>query len=186
MRACAPFSTSIRRLVQSLERITSAAIAGRSIKCVPKRQPASARRSAIKYNETGFAVLRADASMCNVQRKYPETCDVFSTKSLERIASAAIARRSIKFAPKRVSCGCGCERRCECKCECECKCDAHVNTSSTTTNTITRFVHLIHHSDPSYLDILHLVQVRLILMQDTFSTLFVACTEHALIPCLGT
>ena len=30
-------------------------------------------------------------------------------------------------------------------------------------NTITRFVHLIHHRDPSYLDILHLVQVRLIL-----------------------
>ena len=47
-------------------------------------QPASARRSAIKYNETGFAVLRADASMCNVQRKHAETNAVFSTQSLEQ------------------------------------------------------------------------------------------------------
>lgn len=49
-------------------------------------QPASARRSAIKYNET---VLRADASICNVQRNLAETIAVRSTQSLERIASCS-------------------------------------------------------------------------------------------------
>ena len=53
-------------------------------------QPASARRSAIKYNETGFAVLRADASMCNVQRKHAETNVVVSTQSLEQPEPSAL------------------------------------------------------------------------------------------------
>ena len=42
-------------------------------------QPASARRSAIEYNETVFAFMSADTSMCNVQRQHPETCAVFGT-----------------------------------------------------------------------------------------------------------
>ena len=49
-------------------------------------QPASERRSAIKYNET---VLRADASIFNVQRNLAETIAVRSTQSLERITSCS-------------------------------------------------------------------------------------------------
>ena len=80
-------------------------------------QPASVRRSAIEYNETVFAVLFADEIMCNVQRK-PETNVVRSQNGLQ---AAVVARRSIKRAPKRVSCKglnmlhtayCGVQMRC--------------------------------------------------------------------------
>ena len=58
-------------------------------------QPASARRSAIKYNETGFAVLRADESMCNVQRKHAETNAVRSTQNgLQRKTDCKLQTRA--------------------------------------------------------------------------------------------
>ena len=52
-------------------------------------------RRAIEYHETDFAVLFADASMCNVQRKHAETNAVRSTENgLQRRTDCKLETRA--------------------------------------------------------------------------------------------